>query len=429
VLIKSIFFAPPSNIWHRILAFPACAALIFACSSSVFAQSNTAAPSLAFNLEQISGLPLKSEASSSLTRATRATYVAEPMPVLSANEFGTKVGDTAGAMLGTYHCRSSGTSSIDFQINVSAKNPAINAATLKMAVYDVDTSTESGNPEIDTVSVNGTKVGVLNGSNDAWFYNIFNIPVGLLHTGSNAISVSVDDNYSRRTSGTSWCVQVDWGVISITGTVGGSGIQIPRAWLTPTQVTGKSFINLFAEVAGDSVSTVKAYYDLGGGQLYELASLTDTDGDHVYSASFMMPELPTGFYPGFQLIAVDKLGNKAYWPGLQVMPQQQLVSLVSMAQLAGNYLYTDTTRSASQYYENITLSANGSCSWEEFTNSVSAGKQTCSWSYDGITKKFHLTYNASAYDDGPITGDTSTFTLAGKWYDGSTKLVNFSRLP
>jgi hypothetical protein len=403
----------------------ACSFVFLCAIASAHAQTNTPPKTPAFDPGKTTGIPLQTERRSSpLARSGTV----EPMPALSTNEFGTKAGDAGATEMGAYQCRSSGVSSIDFQINVPHPSPQLSASTLKMAVYDVDTNTEAGNPEIDTVTVNGTKVGILNGGDGAWFYNIFNIPVGLLKTGTNNISVSVDDNYPQRTSGTNWCVQIDWGIISLTGTVGGSGVQIPRAWLTPTQVTGGSYINFFAEVAGSGIASVKAYYNINN-QMFELSTLTDPDGDHVYSGSFQMPELPTGFYSGFQLIATDSFGNKAYWPGLQAMPRQVAINYVTMAQLAGKYLYTDTTRPQTSYYELLNLSANGACTFEEFKDGVSEGVTPCTWSFDPSTKRFHLTYNSNAYDDGIITGDTSTFTLTGKWYSGDTKTVTFSRLP
>lgn len=236
----------------------------------------------------------------------------QPMPTLTSGMYGTKAGDSYGGNLGQYLYRSS--SPIKFSIFINDTDPTTRAATFQMAVYDVDADSTSYAPEIDTVTVNGVKVGVLNGTNDSWAYGVFNIPVGTLKAGENIVSVSIDDN------NIGWAVQIDWGVISLTGGSTSSGtVQIPRGWVTPTEAKGGEWINIFAEVGGSNIAKVEAYYDLGVIGLYLLTTLTDPDGDKTYSGQFQLPAgLAAGRYNAFTVIATDKSGNKAYWPGVVV---------------------------------------------------------------------------------------------------------------
>lgn len=233
----------------------------------------------------------------------------QPMPTLTAGMYGTQTGDANSGNMGQYLCRSS--SPIQFTINIANTNPAAASATLQMAVYDVDTDYTSS-PEVDSVYVNNAKVGTLNGANGTWFYNVFNVPIGTLVQGSNTVKVTIDDNNGG------WCVQVDWGVISLTGG-SNTSLQIPRGWITPTQAAAGSYINIFAEVSGSNIVSVKTYYDLGVGGLYELANMTDPGKTNTYSGQFQLPAgLPPGYFKDFKIIATDANGNKAYWPGVVV---------------------------------------------------------------------------------------------------------------
>ncbi|GEA87153.1 carboxypeptidase-like regulatory domain-containing protein [Cellulomonas cellasea] len=82
---------------------------------------------------------------------------------------------------------------------------------LRMWVFDVDQAGggECG-PEVDTVSVNGTRVGTLTGADSHWILNTFSVPPGVLGSGSNAFRVDID------TAGTGcWAVQVDWAEVTV----------------------------------------------------------------------------------------------------------------------------------------------------------------------------------------------------------------------
>lgn len=238
-----------------------------------------------------------------------ASTATQPMPTLTAGMYGTKVGDVNAGNMGRYLCKSS--SPIQFTIDVTDANAAASSATLQLAVYDVDTDA-SYSPEVDSVLVNGSKVGTLNGADDTWFYNVFNIPLGALKQGSNTVQVTIDDNSGG------WCTQVDWAVIALTGGTGGS-LQIPRGWVTPTQASGGSYINIFAEVSGSNIDSVKVYYYLGPASMYELATMTSPGATGTYSGQFQLPVgLPVGYYKDFMIVATDKSGNKAYWPGITV---------------------------------------------------------------------------------------------------------------
>ena len=112
----------------------ALASVVLLCSAAkVNAQGNSAPEMPVFNASKIAGLPVSTESHArQLTRAAAA----QPMPVLSANEFGTKAGDAGTSKMGVYQCRSSGATSIDFQINITAQAPNQNAATFTMARQD-----------------------------------------------------------------------------------------------------------------------------------------------------------------------------------------------------------------------------------------------------------------------------------------------------
>ncbi|MBB2923636.1 DUF4214 domain-containing protein [Cellulomonas cellasea] len=82
---------------------------------------------------------------------------------------------------------------------------------LRMWVFDVDQAGggECG-PEVDTVSVNGTRVGTLTGADSQWIVNTFSVPPGVLGSGSNAFRVDID------TAGTGcWAVEVDWAEVTV----------------------------------------------------------------------------------------------------------------------------------------------------------------------------------------------------------------------
>jgi hypothetical protein len=236
-----------------------------------------------------------------------------PMPALGTGIYGTKYTDASHGNLGQYLYRGegSGTSGrYQFTITLPSTVTSSQAGTLQMANYDVDTDA-SPPQEMDDVYVNGTKIGTLNGKDSTCFTNIFTIPIGVLKAGANTVEIDID------TLSGSWAVQIDWGVITLSG--GGSsttGLEITRGWVSPTITKAGNWINVFAEVSGGSnISKVEANY----GGYYPLATMTDPTGKGTYSGQFEIPtSIPPGFYNAFQIIATDKSGNKAYWPGVTV---------------------------------------------------------------------------------------------------------------
>lgn len=234
-----------------------------------------------------------------------------PMPTLGTGIYGTKYTDTSHGNLGTYLYRGQGSGTggrYQFTINLPSTFTSGQTGTLTMANYDVDTDA-SPPQELDDVYVNGTRIGTLNGKDSTCFTNIFTIPIGVLKAGANTVEIDID------TLNASWAVQIDWGVITLAGLTAG-GLDITRAWVTPTITKAGSWINIFADVAGGStIATVEANY----GGLYKLTNLTDPSGNGTYSGQFEIPtSIPPGFYSAFQVIATDKNGNKAYWPGVTV---------------------------------------------------------------------------------------------------------------
>lgn len=235
-----------------------------------------------------------------------AASTANPMPTLQPGMYGTQAGDPNSGNMGQYLCRDK--SPIAFTVNIPDTDPSNRSATLQMAVYDVDA--DASNPEVDTASVNGVKVGILNGTNDQWFYDVFNVPIKTLKQGPNLVTVSIDDNNGG------WCVQVDWAVIALTGGAVGT-VEIPRAWITPSSISSSTAntINLFAEVSGTNIASVTAYY--GSQQLTSL--IPDPSKNGTYSGQFVVPAgLAPGFYKDVFIKAVNSNGNEAYWPGIMI---------------------------------------------------------------------------------------------------------------
>ena len=107
---------------------------------------------------------------------------------------------------------------ISFDIDLKGTDLAtVKAATLRMAVWDVDYDCSSacdGRCERDTVYLNGHQltapVSYLTGANDQWSTVTFTVDPAHLDSGGNNIQVYVD------TLATSWwCVEVDWGELEL----------------------------------------------------------------------------------------------------------------------------------------------------------------------------------------------------------------------
>ena len=96
-------------------------------------------------------------------------------------------------------------------------------ATLKLMVFDVDQQPPSGSvPEVDRVFFNGEEIGNLDGENDLWQLNEFEVPIekvrfperaplGSSPTGArNEIRIEIDSDNVEDT----WCTAVDWSALS-----------------------------------------------------------------------------------------------------------------------------------------------------------------------------------------------------------------------
>ncbi|MDK2122447.1 hypothetical protein [Parachitinimonas caeni] len=251
-----------------------------------------------------------------------ATVAAPAAPANNLYRFVNRAGMAEAGHLGQYRCRYDNGRNIDFNINITDTTIVERfEGKLELAVWDVDADTEHNNPEIDTVFVNGTKVGVLYGTDQVWVVNSFNIPKGVLKQGVNAIRVTVDDGMDTRTgNGTKWCSQIDWAAISLPVPTISRNLQIKQGWMTPTVVEANSTIQVFADVNGKDVVEVKAYYDLGNGQPYALATLKPTESTSTWGGEFKLPYMPNGHFGNFRIMARDSAGNIAYWPGLSIVP-------------------------------------------------------------------------------------------------------------
>lgn len=233
-------------------------------------------------------------------------------PVERVRTFTTTVDnqDNAGTGLpdgdmSVYLCRNDANVPIEFDIVLPpAGNPV--GGVLRMEVYDVDTGTSPGNPEVDKVYLNGVQVGVLNGSNNAVGVNVFNVPPGVLHSGKNLVQVDVD------TTEGGWCVSVDWGSITVNTP---HRFMINRAWVAPVTAISGDFVNVFAETSGPTTRLSRMAFMVGGA---EVASMTDPDGDGTYSGEYQV-SLPAGVYKDISIRAYDASGKTLTgWPMLVV---------------------------------------------------------------------------------------------------------------
>jgi hypothetical protein len=237
------------------------------------------------------------------------------LPVLVSGEYGTDFDNENNAHTGTadgdmdyYIYNDESIHPIEFNINVPVTNASARSATLRMDVYDVDTSTIPGDPEIDDVYVNGSYVGTLNGSNGTWGVNIFNIPIGVLKTGKNLVQINVD------TASSGWAVQVDWGIIKLASA---TGAQISKAWFTPITVTRGNYINAFAEISDPSNKISKVQVYKGSTLLF---TLTDPDEDSTWSGQYKIPAGWTvGWKQDLTIVARNATGAiLSRWPGINV---------------------------------------------------------------------------------------------------------------
>ena len=110
--------------------------------------------------------------------------------------------------------------SIDFVITVD-QALVVSTAYLILSTFDVDYSgavTLCPYPEIDRVYINGHYLGTLTGANNSWSINTFTVPIRYINApGDNAIRVEIDALNAAQGVGLCWCVEVDWGKITVAG--------------------------------------------------------------------------------------------------------------------------------------------------------------------------------------------------------------------
>lgn len=249
-------------------------------------------------------------------RATRASAGPNAMPVLGPGEYGTSADNENNAGTGVADndmggsgapCVFNDSSNAPIEFNI-ALPPGVagSPGALNMNVWDVDTNTSPGNPEIDKVYVNNTYLGTLTGSNNTWGINFFNIPPNVLKVGKNTVKITPDTGNPG--AGT-WCVAVEWGIIKVTpGTT-----DIVRAWVAPVRQRAGQYVNFFAEVTGvfDSVSV----YNNAG---VRLVNLTNPDGDKVWSAQWRIPPAQAKGDLKFNMKGFKGTTVVSTWPAIKV---------------------------------------------------------------------------------------------------------------
>lgn len=105
----------------------------------------------------------------------------------------------------------------DIYIDIDVDPALIKDAKIKMSNWDVDYNDPQScakGPEVDYLYINDTRIGQqLQGANNSWSVNEFNIPAGVLKKGQNHIHVDTD------APGTGcWCLGI--GYVDIMGVVG-----------------------------------------------------------------------------------------------------------------------------------------------------------------------------------------------------------------
>jgi hypothetical protein len=247
---------------------------------------------------------------------SRAAAGPNKMPILGPGEYGTNADNENNAGTGVPDGDMGGAgapcvfntdaySPIEYNITLPA-GAAGSAGTLHMNVWDVDTNTDPGNPEVDKVYVNNTYVGTLTGKDNTWGVNYFNIPPNVLKGGKNRVKITPD---TRNPGGGIWCVAVEWGIIKVTPTTP----DIVRAWVSPVRQKAGQYVNFFAEVTG-VFSAVTVYNNAG----VKIVSLTDPDGDKVWSAQW---KIPAGQAKGdfkFTMKGVKNGAVVSTWPAIKV---------------------------------------------------------------------------------------------------------------
>ncbi|MFC4160429.1 hypothetical protein [Chitinimonas lacunae] len=222
-----------------------------------------------------------------------------------------------------------------------------------------------------------------------------------------------------------------------------ANLEIPRAWISPTQPSVGQSITFTAQVSGSDIESVKVYYALGGiTDPYPLLTLTlGSDGN--YSGTMALPStLAAGAYSQFRVIATDKSGNRAYWPGVIV---SKSLPNSGMSDLAGKYGLTDPTRTSYQYHGDAILQADGTGRVREFLYDMpiqlrypetadAAGYVPVLWRFDVSKQSFVFDWTNNGklvglgYFTGSVSGNTSRFTLSGNWSNGSAGQLTLQRV-
>ncbi len=120
--------------------------------------------------------------------------------------------------------------------HITSKRILPSTVKLLMRVYDVDEDAEWC-PEVDLVFVNGlplTRSGQqvrLSGANETWSVVSYDVPISLLKfpqnkgnsvvptVGRNEIAIQIDANQCTYNGQPAWAVEVDYGILEITGPV------------------------------------------------------------------------------------------------------------------------------------------------------------------------------------------------------------------
>lgn len=101
-------------------------------------------------------------------------------------------------------------------------------AFLTMPAFDVDVAGAPGfPPEVDKISFNGEEIGELEGINNKWVMNTFDIPIGKVRFPAPGTSgapqgvantVRIDIDTASDPSEFNWCTSIDWGALRFKAT-------------------------------------------------------------------------------------------------------------------------------------------------------------------------------------------------------------------
>ncbi len=104
---------------------------------------------------------------------------------------------------------------IEFRFDVA--ETSFSSAQLLILANDVDQLTDPDFPEQDKVFMNGTYLGDLTGANDEDSTTLFTVPTGALRTGSNWVTIQVNQHPSSVGDPEKWCVEIKQAQLIING--------------------------------------------------------------------------------------------------------------------------------------------------------------------------------------------------------------------